>query len=97
VQATQTLEGGDRLACRRAEVTGDVPVGWQTCRAEAPLQVTDRLAALSLPQWEVARQCVVARNSSSSWSRAPLLLAPTRRFETSPPENTRSVGMLMTL
>ena len=97
VQAAQALEVGHRLARGRAEVTGRISRRCHSRRTEAALEVADRLAALSLPQREVTRQCVVARNSSSSCSRAPLLLAPTSRFETSPPENTSSVGMLITL
>ncbi len=97
VQAPLTLKSGHRLVRGRAESTGRIAGRRQSCRAEASLEVADRLAALSLPQREVTRQFVVARNSSSSWSRAPLLLAPTSRLETSPPENTSSVGMLMTL
>ena len=59
--------------------------------AEAALQVADRFAPLTRGQWEVAR------NSSSSWRRAPLPLAPTIFFFTSPSWSTSSVGMLITL
>ncbi len=59
--------------------------------AEAALQVSDGLAALTGSQWEAVR------NSSSSWSRPPLGLAPTIFFLTSPSCNTSRVGMLITL
>ncbi len=97
MQATLALELGDRDVGGRAELAEGVAARRESGRAEATLQVTDRLAPLALAQREEVRQCVVARNSSSSWSRAPLLLAPTSRLDTSPPENTSRVGMLMTL
>ena len=59
--------------------------------AEAALQVSDGLAALTGSQWEAVR------NSSSSWSRPPLGLAPTIFFLTSPSWRTRSVGIDITL
>ena len=59
--------------------------------AEPALQVLDGVAVL--PEG----QLLETRNSSSSWSSWDLPLAPTRRLLTSPPENTSSVGMLITL
>jgi len=70
-----------RLGTRRRKAGG----------TEAALQVADRFAPLTRGQWEVAR------NSSSSWRRAPLPLAPTIFFFTSPSWSTSSVGMLITL
>lgn len=97
MQTAQPLERRHRFVGRSAELAGNVAVRDQSRSTEPALQVTDRVAALPLRQREPAGQCVVARNSSSSWSRVPLLLAPTRRLETSPPENTSNVGMLITL
>lgn len=97
VETTSELKRGDRLGRGHTEVARSVDGDSESRRAQAALQVADRFALLSRCQREVAGQRAVARNSSSSWSRAPLLLAPTSRLDTSPPENTSSVGMLMTL
>ena len=85
----------ERLARGDAEDTRDV-TGGEPGGGESAVQVTDRFAASTDGQRQRTRQEAVVRNSSSSWSRAPLLLAPTSRLDTSPPENTSSVGMLMT-
>lgn len=97
VQAAAALELGDRLGRGLAEQPGDVDGRRQPGSAQPTLEIANGLAALTEREREPAGQCVVARNSSSSWSRVPLLLAPTSRFDTSPPENTSRVGMLMTL
>ena len=97
METTLDLEVMDRLGGRRAEDTSLVVRGRVAGTTQPSLEVANCFTALTLGQWEEVRQVDVGRNSSSSWSRAPLLLAPTSRLETSPPENTSSVGMLMTL
>ena len=76
---------------RRAKKTRLGTGGWKPGGAEAALKVAYGLAALTGCQREVAR------NSSSSCISAPLPLAPTIFFLTSPPSNRSSVGMLITL
>jgi hypothetical protein len=90
-EATNLLEVPERRFGDLAEAAGLGTDGRETGGAEAPLQVADGFAALARGQWEVAR------NSSSSCMRAPLPLAPTIFFLTSPSWRTSSVGMLMTL
>ncbi len=84
----EPLDGrlGDSAKKGRLGTDGREPGG-----PEAALQVADGVAPLPWGQWEVAR------NSSSSSSRAPLPLAPTIFFLTSPSCRTSRVGMLMTL
>ena len=62
----------------------------ETGGAEAALQVADGLAVLTRGQWEVKEFVELLQ-------QGPLPLAPTSRLRTSPPENTSSVGMLITL
>ena len=90
-QASIVLKCGERCLGERAKKTRLGAGRSESGRAEAALQVSDGLAALTRPQWELVR------NSSSSWSRAPLPLAPTIFFLTSPSCSTSSVGMLITL
>ncbi len=97
MEAAKALERCHGTVCGHAEVAGRVATWLQSCRSESTLEVTNLFAVLAQREREKTRQCVVARNSSSSWRRAPLLLAPTSRLETSPPENTSRVGILMTL
>lgn len=90
-QTAFALEGpqgglGGRAKKRRLGAGGREPGG-----TEAALEVANGLAALTGSQWEVPR------NSSSSCNRAPLPLAPTIFFLTSPSWINSSVGMLITL
>ena len=90
-QATLVLE---RPQCRLRGVTIERRLGTdgrEPGGTEAALEISDCLAALTGLQWEVPR------NSSSSCIRAPLPLAPTIFFFTSPPSISSSVGMLITL
>ena len=86
--ALERLHGGLR---RGAEQTRLGTFGREPGGTEAALQIADGVAVLTRGQLEETR------NSSSSWSSWDLPLAPTRRFCTSPPLKTRSVGMLITL
>jgi hypothetical protein len=88
-QAAVTLERPD-CRFRRLAVLTTASRG-KPRRPEAALEVAYGVAVLPAGQREETR------NSSSSWSIWALPLAPTRRLCTSPPENTSSVGMLITL
>ena len=88
-QAAVTLERPDGRFRRLAVLT--TPGRGKPRRPEAALEVAYGVAVLPAGQREETR------NSSSSWSSWALPLAPTRRLCTSPPENTSSVGMLITL
>jgi hypothetical protein len=90
-ETTLVLEVTQRGFGRRAKKTRLGAGGLEPGGAEAALKVAYGLAALTGCQREVAR------NSSSSCISAPLPLAPTIFFLISPPSNSSSVGMLMTL
>ena len=85
------LERTDGVLRRDAELAGLGADRAEAGGAEPALEVLDGVAVL--PEG----QLLETRNSSSSWSSWDLPLAPTRRLLTSPPENTSSVGMLITL
>jgi hypothetical protein len=88
-QAAVTLE---RPNCRFRRLAVLTTAGRdEPRRPEAALEIAYGVAVLPAGQREETR------NSSSSWSSWALPLAPTRRLCTSPPENTSSVGMLITL
>lgn len=89
-EMSRALKLGDSSGSRLAEVTELHVRDGQTEGGESTLEVADRLARGPGGQWELLR------NSSNSWSRALLLLAPTIRRRTSPPENSNIVGMLIT-
>ena len=89
-QTTLALERAQRRLRGRAEQTRLGTSGRKPGGAEAALQIAYGLAALT------GRQREVPRNSSSSCIRAPLPLAPTIFFFTSPPSKISSVGMLIT-
>ncbi len=97
VQTTLVLECHHGLMGGITELAEVVTARPQPSHAKPPLEITNRFAAFASPQWKGVTQGAVARNSSSSWSKAPLLFAPTSRLATSPLENTSNVGMLITL
>ena len=89
-EVSGTLEVDQGCGRRLAEST-EFDIGHrQAERGQSTLEVADRLSRGPGGQWELLR------NSSNSWSRALLLLAPTIRRRTSPPENSSIVGMLIT-